>query len=221
MTTRAAKDRLYTQLARLTKALAAPTRLEMLDLLAQRERTVESLADELALSHANASKHLMVLREAHLVEARRDGSFVHLHLASPAVPGLLASLRSLATTQLADLDRAVDDLLTGRGDLDPIGREELLVRLRLGNVVVLDVRPEAEYRAGHLPGALSIPVDDLERRIADLPSDRDVVAYCRGPWCVYAYDAVARLRAHGLRARRLEDGFPEWRSAGLPVEEHA
>ncbi len=221
MSIRAAKDRLYTQLTRLTKALAAPKRLEMLDLLAQRERTVDSLADELALSHANASKHLMVLREAHLVEARRDGSFVHLHLASPAVPGLLAALRSLAAAQLADLDRAVDDLLTGREDLDPIGRDELFARLHLGNVVVLDVRPEAEYRAGHVAGALSVPIDALERRIADLPRDRDIVAYCRGPWCVYAYDAVAQLRARGLRARRLVDGFPEWRSAGLPVEEHA
>lgn len=218
MSPRDTKDRLYTQLARLTKALASPVRLEMLDLLAQRERTVESLADELALSPANASKHLMVLREAHLVQSRRDASFVHMHLANPAIPGLLGSLRALATAQLADLDRAVDDLLGARDALDPIGRDELLAKLRAGDVVILDVRPEAEYLAGHLPGALCVPVDALERRIADLPRDREVVAYCRGPWCVYAYDAVSLLRAHGLRARRLEDGFPEWRSAGLPVE---
>jgi rhodanese-related sulfurtransferase/DNA-binding transcriptional ArsR family regulator len=218
MSQRAAKDRLYTQLARLTQALASPVRLEMLDLLAQRERTVESLADELALSPANASKHLMVLREAHLVEARRDASFVHMHLANDAIPRLLGSLRGLALSQLADLDRAVEELLSARDPLDPIGRDELLTRLHHGDVVVLDVRPEAEYLAGHLPGARCVPVEALERRLAELPRDREVVAYCRGPWCVYAYDAVAILRAHGLRARRLEDGFPEWRSAGLPVE---
>lgn len=220
MSHREAKSRLYSQFARITKALASPVRLEMLDLLAQRERTVESLAEELSLSHANASKHLMVLREARLVDARRDASFVYAHLANAMVPGVLSVLRGLATAQLADLDRAVADLLSHREPLEPICRDDMFARLRAGDVIVLDVRPEAEYRAGHIPGALSVPVDELDAHIAELPHDREIIAYCRGPWCVYAHDAVSRLRGRGLDARCLEDGFPEWRSAGLPFESH-
>jgi rhodanese-related sulfurtransferase len=218
MGSRAAKDRLYAQLARVTKALASPARLEMLDLLAQGERTVESLAGEIELSLANASKHLQVLRAAHLVDSRRSGNHVLCRLADPEVARTVIGLRGLATSQLAELDRVVGQYFTDRDDLDPIGRDELLARAQDGAVTVLDVRPETEFTAGHLPGALSIPVEHLAARLGSLPRDREVVAYCRGPWCVYAYEAVEQLRISGYRARRLVDGFPEWRAAGLPVE---
>jgi rhodanese-related sulfurtransferase/DNA-binding transcriptional ArsR family regulator len=218
MGSRIAKDRLYGQLARVTKALASPARLEMLDLLAQGERSVESLADEIDLSVANASKHLQILRAAHLVTSRRAGNHVLCRLATPDVERTIIGLRGLASTQLAELDRVVDEYLGSRDDLAPIGRAELIDRARAGDVTVVDVRPKEEFAAGHLPGALSIPVATLAHRLAELPPDREVVAYCRGPWCVYAFEAVEQLRRHGFRARRLEDGLPEWRAAGLPVE---
>lgn len=218
MGSRAFKDALYEQLARISKAMASPRRLELVDLLAQGERTVEALARETALSVASTSQHLQVLREAHLVEARKDGLYVHYRLASPAVFTLLKSVRTVAEAQLADMQRVVDTYLEDRKALDAVGREELLERVREGEVVVVDVRPAEEYAAGHIPGALSLPIAELEARLKELPRRREVVAYCRGPYCVWADEAVRLLRAHGRKARRLHEGFPEWRAEGLPTE---
>lgn len=215
---RAFKDALYEQLSRVSKALGSPRRLELVDLLAQGERPVEALARETGMSVASASQHLQVLREAHLVEARKQGFYVHYRLASPAVFTLLQSVRSVAEAQLADVQRVVDTYLGDRDGMVPVGREELLERARAGEVVVLDVRPAEEYAAGHIAGALSVPITELEARLAELPKRREVVAYCRGPYCVYADEAVKLLRASGRKARRLHEGFPEWRAAGLPVD---
>jgi rhodanese-related sulfurtransferase len=215
---RAFKDALYEQLSRVSKALGSPRRLELVDLLAQGERPVEALARETGMSVASASQHLQVLREAHLVEARKEGFYVHYRLASPAVFTLLQSVRSVAEAQLADVQRVVDTYLGDRDGMAPVGRDELLERARAGEVVVLDVRPAEEYAAGHIAGALSVPLTELEARLAELPKRREVVAYCRGPYCVYADEAVKLLRASGRKARRLHEGFPEWRAAGLPVD---
>jgi rhodanese-related sulfurtransferase/DNA-binding transcriptional ArsR family regulator len=215
------KDRLYGQLARLGKALASPHRLEILELLAQGERTVDSLATEVGLSLANASQHLQVLRQAALVESRKDGSFVCYRLADPNVFELSKVIRSVAERRLAELDRLVQEHFGNRADAEPVPMAELLKRARSKQVVILDTRPASEYVAGHIPGALSIPVDDLQRRLKELAKRRDYVAYCRGPYCIYADRAVEMLRANGRRARRLVEGFPEWRSAGLPVAEGA
>ena len=212
------KDRLYAQLSRIGKAVASPRRLELLEVLAQGERTVEALARETALSVANASHHLRILREARLVEARPDGTYVHYSLADPGVFELVRMIRRLAEERLAEVDRIVHTYLGARDQLEPVSREELLARARAGTALVLDVRPAEEFRAGHIPGALSIPIEELEHRLAELPAGREVVAYCRGPYCVLAYRAVEVLRARGRRARRLVEGFPEWRAAGLPVE---
>src|SRR5262245_14163662 len=211
------KNALYNQLARIGKALASPHRLELLDLLAQRERTVESLAEEIGLSTANASQHLKVLRTAGLLETRRDGLFIHYRLADVAVVALAASLRLVAERRLADLERLVRTEFRGRAGSAPVTLDELLNRARRDDVVVLDARPVEEYQAGHIPGALSIPVDALQRRLRRLPKHKDYVAYCRGPYCVYADRAVEILEASGRRARRLAEGFPEWKAAGLPV----
>ena len=213
----APKRRLYDQLARIAKAAAAPSRLELLELLAQGERTVEVLAREAGLSVANASHHLQSLRQARLVEARKEGLFVHYRLAGLEVYQLVLLLRGLAERRLKEVDQLVAEFFTSRDQFEPVPREELLARSRAGAVTVLDVRPREEYRAGHIPGALSVPLEDLEQQIAALPPGREVVAYCRGPYCVLAFEAVERLRQMGHRARRLEDGFPEWRAAGLPV----
>jgi DNA-binding transcriptional ArsR family regulator/rhodanese-related sulfurtransferase len=211
------KDRLYGQFARLGKALANPHRLEMLELLAQGERTVESLAGELGVSIANASQHLQVLRQAALVESRKDGVFVHYRLADPEVFELSKVIRSVAERRLADLERLVKDHFGGRAEAAPVPMDELLKRARSRQVVMLDTRPAGEYAAGHIPGALSMPVDELQRRLKELGRAKEYVAYCRGPYCVYADRAVEILRASGRRARRLREGFPEWRSAGYPV----
>lgn len=211
------KDRLYGQLARLGKALASPHRLEILELLAQGERTVDSLATEVGLSLANASQHLQALRQAALVESRRDGQFVCYRLADPGVFELSKVIRSVAEQRLAELDRLVGEHFAKRADAEPVPMAELLKRARSKQVVILDTRPASEYVAGHIPGALSIPVDDLQRRLKELAKGKDYVAYCRGPYCIYADRAVEMLRASGRRARRLVDGFPEWRSAGFPV----
>lgn len=211
------KDRLYGQLARLGKALSSPHRLEMLELLAQSERTVESLATEIGLSLANASQHLQALRQAALVESRKDGLFVYYRLADPNVFELSKVLRSVAERRLAELDRLVHEHFGHRADLEPVPMAELLKRARSKQVVILDTRPASEYVAGHIPGALSIPVDDLQRRLKQLARSKEYVAYCRGPYCIYADRAVDMLRANGRRARRLVEGFPEWRSAGFPV----
>lgn len=215
---RAFKQRLYTQFARLGKALASPARLELLDLLAQGERSVEELAREVGLTLANTSAHLQVLARAQLVSPRKAGLRVHYRLADPSVYRLWAALRDAGSSQLAEIDRLVGTYLRDRQALDPISRDDLLARLTCGDTIVLDVRPALEYQQGHIAGARSIPVDELEARLAELDPAREVVAYCRGPYCVFADEAVALLRARGRRAQRYAEGFPEWVAARLPVE---
>jgi DNA-binding transcriptional ArsR family regulator/rhodanese-related sulfurtransferase len=217
VTHREFKDRLYGQLARLGKALSSPHRIEILELLAQGERSVDSLASEIGLSIANTSQHLRALRQAALVESRKDGLFVHYRLADPDVFELAKVIRSVAERRLAELDRLVHQHFGNRADAEPVPMDELLKRARSKQVVVLDTRPAREYIAGHIPGALSIPVDDLQRRLKELTKSKEFVAYCRGPYCIYADRAVEILRASGRRARRLVEGFPDWRSAGFPV----
>lgn len=212
------KDRLYGQLARLGKALSSPHRLEILELLAQGERTVDSLATEMGLSLANTSQHLQSLRQAALVESRKDGLFVHYRLVDPDVFELSKVIRSVAERRLADFERLVREHFGDRADAEPVAMDELLKRARSKQVVILDTRPASEYVAGHIAGAISVPVDDLQRRLKELTRGKEYVAYCRGPYCVYAHRAVEILRTNGRRARRLLEGFPEWRSAGLPVE---
>jgi rhodanese-related sulfurtransferase len=212
------KDRLYGQFARIGKTLSSPHRLEILELLAQGERTVDSLATELGLSLANTSQHLQALRQAVLVDSRKEGLFVFYRLADHAVFELVRSIRTVAERQLADLARLVNDHFGDREDAELVEMRELLRRAKSPQVVVLDARPASEYAAGHIAGALSVPVDDLQRRLREFPKDKEYVAYCRGPYCVYADRAVEILRAHGRRARRLVEGFPEWRAAGLPIE---
>ncbi len=211
------KDRLYGQYARVGKALGNPHRLEILELLAQSERTVESLADEGGLSMANTSQHLQVLRAAGLVDTRREGLFIHYRLADDAVVPLSMALRTVAERRLAELERLVRQEFKHRDEVEPISLPDLLKRARRDDIVVLDTRPEHEYRAGHIRGALSVPVDELQRRLRSLPTGKAYVAYCRGPYCVYADRAVEILRTSGRRARRLKDGFPEWKAAGFPV----
>jgi rhodanese-related sulfurtransferase len=212
------KNQLYEQFARLGKALASPHRLELLDVLAQCERTVEALAQETCMSVANASQHLQVLRAAHLVEVRREGVSMYYRLADEGVFRMWQAMRTVGEAQLAEIDRVVQTFLQDRTLLQPMGAQELLHRLSDDQVIVLDVRPAVEYIAGHLPQARSIPVTELETRLAELPVDKEIVAYCRGPYCVFADEAVAFLRARGYHAYRLEQGLPEWRTLGLPVE---
>jgi rhodanese-related sulfurtransferase len=212
------KGELYEQFARVGKALANPARLELLDLLAQGERPVEELAREAGgLSVANASAHLQVLHRAHLVDSRKEGLRVYYRLADPAVYRLWSALRFVGERQLAEIDRLVATYLQGRQGLEAVSRDELLRRLSDGTTVVLDVRPAVEYRQGHIAGARSIPVDELEARLDELDPAREVVAYCRGSYCVFADEAVALLREHGFTAARYEDGYPDWATAGLPV----
>ncbi len=218
-TKRSFKNQLYEQFARLGKALAHGRRLELLDLLAQGERSVEELAQETAMSVASASQHLQVLRAARLVEARREGLYALYRLADERVFRLWQALRDLGEERLAEIDRVLHTFLQDRQALEGIGVQELRQRLEEGSAVVLDVRPEAEYRAGHIPGARSLPVAELRARLREIPRNREVVAYCRGPYCVFADEAVALLRAKGFRARRFEQGLPDWRALGLPVEE--
>jgi len=212
------KDRLYGQFARIGKALGSPHRLELLELLAQGERTVDALASESGLSMANASQHLQALREAGLVETRKQGLYVHYRLADPAVFELSRALRIVAEKRLAELDRLVRDHFGDRSDPEPVKMQDLLKRARKNEVVILDARPAREFGAGHIPGALSVPVEKLQQRLRELPKSKEYVAYCRGPYCVYADRAIELLRANGRRARRLVDGFPEWKAAGLPIE---
>jgi rhodanese-related sulfurtransferase len=215
---RAAKTALFDEFARAAKALASGRRIELLDVLANGERTVETLAGEVGLSVANTSQHLQILRQAGLVSSRREGTSVHYRLAAPEVFELWRTLRTLAASRLAEVERLAAAYLGSRDELQPVTREELTRRLQDGdNLVVLDVRPAAEYAAGHLPGAVSIPVAELRRRLAELPVDREIVAYCRGPYCAFAHEAVSVLRDEGFAARRLEDGLPEWQAAGLAV----
>jgi rhodanese-related sulfurtransferase/DNA-binding transcriptional ArsR family regulator len=217
VTHRKFKDPLYAQFARIGHAVASPKRLELLDLIAQGEKSVEQLADQSATALKNTSAHLRVLRQARLVETRREGTWVFYRLADVDVLRFLRSLQALGRSRLAEVEQVASRYLDGRDELEPVSLEELRRRLREGNVTVIDVRPEDEYRAGHIPGALSIPVAQLGRRLAMIPRRREVVAYCRGPWCVYSIEAVELLRKRGYRARRIREGLPDWRARGLPV----
>jgi rhodanese-related sulfurtransferase len=212
------KDKLFEQFARVGKALANQHRLELLDLLAQGERTVEDLAREAGMSVANTSRHLQELRVARLVEVRREGLYGYYRLADERVFAAWRAIRDLGEERLAEIDRLVGTYLTDRDSLDAVCAEELLAKMREEGVVVLDVRPEEEYRSGHIPGARSVPVERLEAYLEEIPRDREVVAYCRSPYCVFSDEAVALLRSRGYRARRLQEGLPDWRAAGLPVE---
>jgi len=215
---RAFKNQLYEQFARIGKALASPHRLELLDVLAQCERTVEALAQETGMSIANASQHLQVLRTAHLVEVRREGTSLYYRLASEGVSTLWLSLRQVGEAHLAEVDRVVETFLRDRHLLQPIQADELLHRLSKDEVILLDVRPAEEYRAGHLPQAISVPLAELSARLTEFLADKEIIAYCRGPYCVFADEAVSLLRAHGYQARRLEEGVADWRKLALPVE---
>jgi rhodanese-related sulfurtransferase len=218
MGNRAFKDSLYAEFAVLGKALANPHRLELLDLLAQSERSVEELAKEAALSLANASAHLQVLRQARLVEAEKRGLNVVYRLSAPEVFQLWRTLRDVGSARLAEIDRLVESYFTDRDELEAVDKEELLRLLKDEGVIVIDVRPEVEYEQGHISSARSFPVQNLKRRLAELPRDIEIVAYCRGPYCVYSDEAVRLLHEHGFKARRLSEGFPEWRAAGYPIE---
>jgi rhodanese-related sulfurtransferase/DNA-binding transcriptional ArsR family regulator len=217
MADHAAKIALNEQFARVGKALANPRRLEVLDVLAQSPRTVESLAAEVQISVALASSHLKVLREAGLVVARRERQSMHYRLTGDEVYALVVSLRAVALAHVADVVPTAAAYLGATDDPDPVTRGDLWARIQAGAVTVLDVRPAIEYAAGHIPEAISIPIDELPARVAALPPGREVVAYCRGPYCVMAPQGVDLLRSRGLAARRLEDGLPEWRLAGFPV----
>ncbi len=216
-TERAARTALNEQFARIGKALSSPRRIELLDLLAQGESPVELLAAASDMSVALASSHLQALRAACLVEARRDGRRVHYRLAGDDVYQLLTALRAVARERLAELKVAVVAYLETPCELEPVTREELWARARSGEATILDVRPREEYLAGHIPGALSVPLEEFEELLRRLPPDAEIVAYCRGPYCILAPQAVVLLQIHGHSARRLVDGFPEWRLAGLPI----
>jgi rhodanese-related sulfurtransferase/DNA-binding transcriptional ArsR family regulator len=213
------KQQVFAGLAQIAHALAHAHRLELLEHLGQGERSVEDLATRANLTLANASRHLQLLRRAALVEGRRDGKRVYYRLAGDAlVVGLLAALTRVGERNSAEIARVTANYFRARDEFQPVSRGELLDRLRSGTATVLDVRPEDEFASGHLPNALNIPLSQLERRLAELPADQEIVAYCRGPWCVLSFEAVAVLRQRGYRVRRLEDGFPEWKLAGLPIE---
>jgi ArsR family transcriptional regulator len=217
MSTRGPKQALFTHFAAVAKSLGHAHRLELLEQLAQGERSVEVLADRTGLSIANASQHLQHMRRAGLVTNRREGKFVYYRLADDAVLDLLAALRRIAERNVAEVERVVRSYFDERDSLEAVSRQELLERSRAGTVTILDVRPEDEFALGHLPGALNIPLRELEARLGEMNPEQEIVAYCRGPYCVLSYEAVAQLRARGFKVRRLEDGLPEWRAAGLPV----
>lgn len=215
---RAAKDALFDAFASVAKALGSGRRAEIVDALSQGERSVDQIATELGQTVANTSQHLQQLLRCGLVRTRRDGTRIYYSLASPRVAELWAAVRDVAAEHVAELDQLAAAYLGDRSQLDTVTQEELVKRLRDGEIVLLDVRPEPEYRAGHIVGAISVPVTDLTGRLRDLPKDREIVAYCRGPYCVFADDAVRTLQRRGYQAARLEDGYPEWARAGLPVE---
>jgi rhodanese-related sulfurtransferase len=217
-TKRSFKNQLFEQFARIGKGLGSGRRLELLELLAQGERTVEELASETGMSVANTSQHLKALREAQLAGVRREGLYARYRLADEHVFALWQALRNLGTARLAEIRQIVETYLTDRENLRGITCEELNRRLKDRSVVLLDVRPEEEFRAGHVAGARSIPLTELKSRLEELPKRKEIVAYCRGPYCVFADEAVALLRSHGRRATRLETGFPDWKAQGLPIE---
>lgn len=213
------KNLLYEQVSRIGKALASPKRLELIELLCQCEKSVETLAREAGIGVKLTSAHLKALREAQLVQTRKDGKRVQYRLADPSVASLWVSLRSVAEERLLDLQKALRSLLIAGAELESVDRIAILKRAKQGETVVIDVRPEVEFAAGHLPYARSLPLAELKKRLKHLPKDKPVVAYCRGPFCMMAKDAVSLLKRHGYRASRLEDGIAEWRARGLPVEQ--
>lgn len=213
------KKRLYEQLARVAKALAQPGRLELLEALGQGPRGVDGLATASGMSVANTSHHLQTLRDGGLVTSRRDGLQIIYSLSDPDIPKLMSCMRKVAERQMAEVERIVRESFASRDGLMPVKREELLNLVKKGEAMVIDVRPETEFAAGHIPGAVNVPLDILPKRLKTLPKDQEIVAYCRGPYCMFALDAVDALRKKGYRARRLEEGFPEWKAEHLPVEE--
>jgi rhodanese-related sulfurtransferase/DNA-binding transcriptional ArsR family regulator len=217
MNERQFKSTVFEHLARVGKALSSPKRLELLDVLAQGPRTVEVLAGLTALTVANASQHLRALHAARLVEAEKHGLFVTYQIADREVTAFLLAMRTLAERRLADIERVTREFLTARTGMEKVDRDALLRRVREGRAAVLDVRPREEFKAGHIPGAISVPLTELKKRLKDLPRNREIVAYCRGPYCVLAVKAVELLRQKGFRAVRLEDGVPDWRARGLKV----
>jgi len=213
------KKRLYEQLARVAKALAQPGRLELLEALGQGPRSVDGLATASGMSVANTSHHLQTLRDGGLVTSRRDGLQVIYSLSDPDIPKLMSCMRRVAERQMAEVERIVRENFGQRDGLTPVKREELLKLVKKGEAMVIDVRPETEFAAGHIPGAVSVPIETLPKRLKNLPKDQEIVAYCRGPYCMFALEAVTALRKKGYRARRLEEGFPEWKAEHLPVDE--
>jgi rhodanese-related sulfurtransferase/predicted transcriptional regulator len=212
------KARLYESIGRVALALSSAGRLQLLEFVAQGERSVDSLAVMTGLSVANTSKHLQALRQAGLVSARKEGLRVYYSIAGNDVAALLSALREVSEHRVAEVERLLQTWLAHRDELEAVPAKEVLERAKKGLVVVLDVRPAEEYSAGHLPGAVNIPIHELVRRLRELPKRKEIIAYCRGPYCLMSYDAVSLLRKKGLKARRLEAGLPEWRAAGLPVE---
>ncbi len=213
------KKKLFENFARVAKALASANRLELLEALAQGERSVDGLAQASGMSVANTSNHLRILREGGLVQSRKEGTQVIYSLTDEKVPLLLAGIRYVAERHLAEVERIVRENFTSRDKLTPVRRDELLGMVKSGEAMVIDVRPSAEYEAGHIEGAVNIPLESLTERLSKLPKDQEIVAYCRGPYCLMSFDAVEQLRQHGYRARRLEDGFPEWKTDQLPVDQ--
>ncbi|MHB1678060.1 MAG: ArsR/SmtB family transcription factor [Sulfuriferula sp.] len=217
----APKKRLFEHFARLAKAMASANRLELLEALAQGERSVDELAHECGMPLANTSHHLQVLREGGLVANRKEGVQVIYRLKDAEIPRLFSLIGGIAERQLAEVENIMREHFASKDDLKPIRREELLVRVRAGEMMVIDVRPEAEYLSGHICGAINIPLGSLPNRLAELPRNQEIVAYCRGPYCLLAYEAVKRLRKQGYRAHRLEDGFPEWKAEHYPIVENS
>ncbi len=218
MSGRSAKHQLLEQFANVAKALGHAHRLNLLEFLAQGERSVEALSQVAGLTVANTSQHLQYLRRAGLVTSHKRGLHVFYSVAGEDVIGLLRALRQTTERHIAEVDRIVSGYFNERDSLEPISRQELLARTKQGLVTVLDVRPREEYQAGHIPGAINLPLGDLKKRLKDLPKEQEIIAYCRGPYCVLAFEAVAALRKKGFDARRLEEGYPEWKASGLPVE---
>jgi rhodanese-related sulfurtransferase len=212
------KEAINEQFARIAKALANPHRFELIDLLAQGERSVEELANEVALSIASTSHHLQALRSAHLVTTRKEGLYVYYRLSDPTVFRLVQMIREVAEHQLAEVNRIVETYLGNRAELEPLTLNELATRLDDPELIILDVRPQVEYAQGHIAGARSIPIDELESRLSELPHEQEIVAYCRGPYCVFADEAVEILSKYGHRVRRVQEGYPDWMLANLPTE---
>ncbi|TDE09350.1 ArsR/SmtB family transcription factor [Dyadobacter psychrotolerans] len=211
------KDRIYSELATLTKAMANPYRLQIIELLAQGSRTVEEIAGQLTLSIANASQHLQVLKGANMVSLQKEGHYAHYRLANEDIYAVWQSLRDLGINRMAEIDRTLREFREEKSSFQAISIDELLQKIDQDNVLILDVRPEKEYKAGHIPQALSVPIDQLAQRIVDCPAGQEVIVYCRGPFCVFADEAVELLRERGITASRLDEGFPDWKRRQLPI----